>query len=197
MRAPGPMIAGPRTTLDSKHGARVGHHRPLDGRAAEVRGAVVGPDALEREAVALEQGVGVVPQSPPVGHLPRSHLASAAVEPVGEVLELVPGSRVHVARELRNARRRDGHAGGGAVVGERRLGAARPKVHHAASVAGRLVDEEDRLAVGRRLAAHERMEALAGEAVRQVQHERLVGEEVAERRQRGAHAARPDCAPAR
>ena len=180
------------------HGARVGHHGSLDGRAREVGGAVVGRDALEREAVALQQGVGVVAEAPPVGHPPGAHLASAAVERVGEVLELVPGRGIHArARPRPRPAPRMATPAGAQWSANGDVGAARPQVHHAAPVAGRLVDEEDRLAVGRLLAAHQRVEALAGQAVGQVEHERLVAEEVAERRQRGAHAGAGRCARAR
>ena len=91
-----------------------------------------------------------MPEPPPVAHAPGAHLAAGAKEVVGEVLELVSRGGIHVAGRLRRrpAPRIATPAGAQWSANGRRR-AARPEVHHARAVDGSLLDEEDRLAVGR------------------------------------------------
>ena len=112
--------------LDSSRARRVDRDGALDAAVDDLAARLALAQPLEREAVALERGVGAAGEAPPGRG--ASHLDAAAelVDPLGEDVQLPAGPGVDVADLRHDARAEHGHAarGGATELGRRRAAAA-------------------------------------------------------------------------
>ena len=94
-------------------------HGSLDAAVDDLAARLALAERFEREAVALECGVGAAGEAPPRGGVPDLDVAAQLVDPLGEHVQLPAGPGIEVAHLRHDARAEHGHParGGAAELG--------------------------------------------------------------------------------